>query len=172
MLWRKRKLKAKMFPRLELLAISLQEFLGVLLNYDNVTRCLLQVRFRLVMFRPFVGEVIIARLIASNKDGLRCMTSSLVTFFLHFSWVDYYYSYYQFHHDQFSEAPLIFSMFFWTCNSNLLNKHLFTRKYTFLFLLCWNSLFWFPLLSQSNADCSVNQSGIVLFSWEIIYGGK
>lgn len=32
---------------------------------------LLQVRFRLVMFQPFVGEVISARLKESNKDGLR-----------------------------------------------------------------------------------------------------
>ncbi|XP_073134759.1 uncharacterized protein [Henckelia pumila] len=30
-----------------------------------------KVRFRLVMFRPFVGEVISARLKESNKDGLR-----------------------------------------------------------------------------------------------------
>lgn len=54
----------------------------MLLNCDNVPLCLLQVRFRLVMFRPFVGEVISARLKESTKDGLRCMTyNCLVTLF-------------------------------------------------------------------------------------------
>lgn len=50
---------------------------------------LLQVRFRLVMFQPFVGEVISARLKESNKDGLRCKTrkcsNSLFWFILVYS---------------------------------------------------------------------------------------
>lgn len=32
-----------------------------------------QVQFRMIVFRPFVGEVIVAKLKESNESGLRCM---------------------------------------------------------------------------------------------------
>lgn len=35
----------------------------------------LQAVFTLIVFRPFVGEIIAAKLIESNADGIRCMSS-------------------------------------------------------------------------------------------------
>ena len=37
-----------------------------------------QVEFRLVMFRPFVGEIITAKLKESDSYGLRCMSKRLL----------------------------------------------------------------------------------------------
>ncbi|GFP98009.1 DNA-directed RNA polymerase iii subunit rpc8 [Phtheirospermum japonicum] len=47
------------------------------------------VKFRLVMFRPFVGEVISAKLKESTKDGLRCM-GSLYFVLVSFELFDYF----------------------------------------------------------------------------------
>lgn len=37
-----------------------------------------QVEFRLVMFRPFIGEIIAAKLKESDSSGLRCMSKGLL----------------------------------------------------------------------------------------------
>lgn len=46
---------------------------------------LLQVKFRLVVFRPFVGEIITARLKESKAEGLRCKLCRMFTVFFSFS---------------------------------------------------------------------------------------
>lgn len=43
----------------------------------------LQVKFRLVVFRPFVGEVISAKLKESNAEGLRCKRRRMCTIYFH-----------------------------------------------------------------------------------------
>ena len=43
-----------------------------------------QVKFRLVVFRPFVGEIIAAKLKESDANGLRCMSNQCLTAYMIF----------------------------------------------------------------------------------------
>ena len=71
--WKKK--KEKELINQDSFALSHHPLACVNLKGNKVTnRCgVLQVCFRLVMFRPFVGEVIVAKVKESDADGLRCM---------------------------------------------------------------------------------------------------
>lgn len=50
---------------------------------DNLVLYIWQVEFRLVVFRPFVGEIIAAKLKESDANGLRCMSDNDLSTLFH-----------------------------------------------------------------------------------------
>jgi len=52
------------------------EGLSVKLDFRKAN-CYIVVVFRLVVFRPFISEVVVAKVKSSDEDGIRCTFSSL-----------------------------------------------------------------------------------------------
>lgn len=75
------------FASSSLIILSAYHNLHILLSW--------QVEFRMVVFRPFVGEIIAAKLKESNKDGLRCMFNEDFTCIFPFCLVLWYYHHFQ-----------------------------------------------------------------------------
>lgn len=52
----------------------------IIKHLDDLVFIFGQVVFRLIMFRPFVGEIIAAKVKESNATGLRCMSCASFTY--------------------------------------------------------------------------------------------
>ena len=52
----------------------------IIKQLDDLVFIFGQVVFRLIMFRPFVGEIIAANVKESNATGLRCMSCASFTY--------------------------------------------------------------------------------------------